>query len=286
MKYIFFGTPRFAEIVLEKLIAAGMPPIAVVCNPDKPVGRKKIITPPPVKARIMNYELGIRNNIKILQPVKITPEVTEEIKSLGADFYIVAAYGKILLLSLLKIPKLGTIGVHPSYLPKFRGSSPIQGAILAGAPKTGVTLYLLDDKVDHGGMLAKSEPIITDGKTYSELEEELAEIAGDTLIDTLPNFEKGRIIPEEQNESEATFTKKFETKNAYIEASELAIAESGNDLEKAKEIYRKILALNPEPGTYTIKNDVRIKLLAAKIVDSSLKLTTIQEAGKTPRFLP
>ncbi len=281
MKYVFFGTPRFASIVLERLIAAGVPPLAVVCNPDMPVGRKQVITPPPTKQVVS--ESG--TDIKILQPVKIDTATIEAIKSLSADFYVVAAYGKILPLDLLKIPPLGTIGVHPSLLPKFRGPSPIQSAIIEGAPETGVSLFLLDDKVDHGPIVAKSEIVIPDSKTYPDLEEELAKAAGDTLVQTLPHFAKGQITPETQDENAATYTKKFETEDAYINPSELGAAESGDDFEKAEEIFRKILALNPEPGTYTIRGGVRIKLLSAKIVDSRLKLTTIQEAGKTPRFL-
>lgn len=281
MKYIFFGTPRFAATVLEKLVAADLPPLAVVCNQDKPVGRKKIITPPPVKKLVIDDAL----KIKVMQPVKIDAGTIEEIKSLGADFYIVAAYGKILPADLLKITPMGVIGVHPSLLPKFRGPSPIQTAILEGAGETGVTLFLLDDKVDHGPVIARSKSVLTETKPYPELEHELAEVAGDLLVNTLHKFTKGEITLEAQNENAATYTKKIETEDAYINPGDLEVAESGEDFETAEKILRKILALNPEPGTYTIRGGVRTKLLAAKIVDSRLKPTTIQDAGKKPRFL-
>ncbi|MCL5224287.1 MAG: methionyl-tRNA formyltransferase, partial [Patescibacteria group bacterium] len=144
MKYVFFGTPRFAAIVLERLIGDGKPPIAIVCNPDKPVGREKVITPPPTKQVILNAAPP-NDQIQILQPAKIDNEFLTQLRSLNADFFVVAAYAKILPDELLKIPPLGVIGTHPSPLPKLRGPSPIQSAIIEGVEKTGVTLYLIDE---------------------------------------------------------------------------------------------------------------------------------------------
>jgi methionyl-tRNA formyltransferase len=284
MRYVFFGTPRFAAIVLEKLIAGGESPIAIVCNPDKPVGRKKIITPPPTKQVILGA--GSSNaEIRIYQPAKIDEEFLGQLRSLKADFFVVAAYAKILPDSLLSIPPLGVIGTHPSILPKFRGASPIQSVIIEGEEKTGVTLYLMDKEVDHGPVIVRSLEIAVDSKGYLELEEELAELAGDLLVHSLPRFARAEIIPEKQIESEATFTKKIKTEDSYIEPTDLSSAEGGKDPERAEKILRKILGMNPEPGTYTLREGKRIKLLGAKIVDSHLKLTTIQEEGKKPRFL-
>jgi methionyl-tRNA formyltransferase len=124
-----------------------------------------------------------------------------------------------------------------------------------------------------------------DSKNYLELEELLAKSAGDLLVDSLPRFLEAEIIPEQQIEEKATFTKKFKTEDSYIEPTDLSSAENGQSSEIAEKILRKILGMNPEPGTYTIRDGKRIKLLEAKIVDSRLKLTTIHEEGKKPRFL-
>jgi len=271
MKYAFFGTPEFAAIILEKLIKAGMPPVLVVCNPDRPMGRKKIITPPPVKTRIMNQELGIRDKIKIIQPEKLEIRNWElEIEKLGGiDFAIVAAYAKIIPKNIIDTLPAKFLGVHPSLLPKYRGATPIQSAILNGEKKTGVTLFLIDEKVDHGQILVNKESRIMNNESSESLHDRLAELGADLLIETLPKFVNGEIKPQTQNEAEATYTKKFETEDAFV------------DLEKDDPdvVMRKINALNPEPGVYTIRDGKRVKILAAELKDGKLKLTRIQEAG-------
>ncbi len=288
--FVFFGTPEFATIVLEKIIKAGFVPKAVVCNPDRPVGRKKIITPPPVKTRIMNYELGIRNKIKILQPEKLDEKFHNSLFMLhnSFDFFIVAAYAKIIPKKILEIPKLGIIGVHPSLLPKYRGASPIQNAILNGDKETGATLYLMDEKLDHGLILAQRILNYELGiMNYGELSKNLAEISGDLLIETLPKFLAGEIKPQIQNEAQATYAKKFTTQDGFIEFSDLEKARSEGG-QIAINIDRKIRALNPEPGTFTLspsKDSLpkRMKILEAELTDENkLKLKTIQYEGKNP----
>lgn len=293
MRYVFFGTPRFAAIILEKLIDAGMPPVALVCNPDKPVGRKQIITPPATKELVISHQsLGI----KIFQLetkkelIKISTQIFQE-----ADFGIVAAYAMIIPKDVIEKPKLGIIGVHPSLLPKYRGPSPIQSAILAGETETGVSLFLMDEQLDHGSILAKRKINIESSSANShELADELAEVSAELLIETLPKFVKGEIAPLSrdihqdvlrglpQDESRATYTRKFTSEDAFVSEEDLAVATSGNSPEKATEIDRKIRALNPEPGVWTIQNGKRVKLLEAKIIDSKLQLTKIQQEGKTP----
>jgi len=269
MTYLFFGTPEFAAIILEKLISAGFLPRAVVCNPDKPVGRKKIITPPPVKQLIAER----KEQIVILQPEKLDSSLKFQVSSLNPDFFVVAAYSKILPKEILNIPKLGSIGVHPSLLPKYRGPTPIQTAILNGETETGVTLYLMDEKVDHGPILAKRElefPI--SNFQFPILLKKLAELGGDLLIETLPKFLRGEIKPLAQNETQATYTKKFTAEDGFV------------DLEKDEPalIERKIRAFNPEPGVWTIKNGKRMKILEAQIIDKRLVLKKIQVEGKKP----
>ena len=279
MKFIFFGTPEFAAIILEKLIQAELMPEAVICNPDKPTGRKQIITPPPVKVLAQKYGLTI------YQP-KDKNELLEIIKKLQPDLAIVAAFGMLFPKEILAVPKYGFINIHPSLLPKYRGPTPIQTAILNGDEKTGVSLFLIDEKMDKGKIIANSKLQIANSDNYESLMRKLAELGADLLIETLPDFVVGKITPLPQNELQATYTKKFSTQDAYIEPKDLEEAqEKGGD--KAVEIDRKIRALNPEPGTFTLilsKGGLkRTKLLEAKIIDGKLKITKIQVEGKKPQ---
>lgn len=283
MKYIFFGTPEFASIILGKLINAGFIPEAVVCNPDKPAGRKKIITPPPIKKVIS--EKGLAKGVEVLQPEKLDNRLITQLFNYKPDFFIVAAYAKILPKEILEIPRLGTIGVHPSLLPKYRGSSPIQSAILNGDEKTGTTLFLINEKMDQGAIMANSEFRIENSElNYEKLHNKLAELSADLLIEILPNIENKIKNAKEQNESEAIYVKKIKTEDGYVNPEDLKIAQDKGG-EKAFLIERKIRAFNPEPGVFTIINFQRIKLLEAKISDNKLKLIKIQKSGKKPNLL-
>jgi methionyl-tRNA formyltransferase len=279
MNYIFFGTPSFSARCLEILLDHGMMPMAVVCNPDRPVGRKHIITPPPVKQLIADRG----SSIPVFQPEKLDAEFQEKLKSFNPDFFVVFAYNKIFRKETLDIPRLGTVGVHPSFLPKYRGSSPFQTALLNGETETGVTLYLLDSGIDSGPILARSEPVaITDTDTFDSLAKKLSDIGGDLLVKILPSFYEGKITPMPQNETDATFTKKFKTEDGFVEPDDLAAAENGN-LEQATYLDRKIRALNPEPGAWTMRDGKRLKLLEAKILNNTLRLTVTQREGEKPK---
>ncbi|PIU98594.1 methionyl-tRNA formyltransferase, partial [Candidatus Wolfebacteria bacterium CG03_land_8_20_14_0_80_40_12] len=190
MNYVFFGTPEFAAIILEKLINVGLLPQAIVCNPDKPVGRKKIVTPPPTKLVIRNQK--IEDRIKILQPEDL--DFKFQILNSKFDFFIVAAYAKILPKGILNIPRLGTIGVHPSLLPKYRGPTPIQTAILNGDEETGASLFLLDEEIDHGKIIS-NEKLEMRNEDYKILSKKLAGLGAELLIKTLPDFMAGKITP-------------------------------------------------------------------------------------------
>ncbi len=272
MNYVFFGSPDFAAVILEKLISAGFVPAAVVCNPDRPVGRKKVLTAPPVKQLITNGKW----QIEIFQPEALSSLISR-LSSLKPDFFVVAAYSKIIPKEILAIPRLGTIGVHPSLLPKYRGATPIQSAILNGDAETGVTLYLTDEKVDHGPILENRKWKIGNS-TYEQLHDALAKLAGELLVETLPKFLKGKIKPAEQNHAEATFTKKFTTEDAYVKPEDLEKAKKEGG-EIAIQIDRKIRALNPEPGTWSVDKGKRIKLLEAEIIDGKLRIKKIQKEG-------
>ncbi len=284
-KYVFFGTPEFAKIILRKLVDAGMLPTALVCNPDRPVGRKKIVTPPPTKLLAQKY------GIKVWQPEKLNGLKIGNWKlEIGeADFAIVAAYAKIIPKEIINIFPRGMIGVHPSLLPKYRGSTPIQAAILNGEEETGVTLYLLDEKADHGPIVSSVKRQVSSNDTYEILLKKLAELGGDLLAETIPKFLAGEITPKPQNDTEATYTKKFATDDAFVGENELNEATTSGNLEKALAIDRKIRALNPEPGVFTLSQSKggpkRVKLLEAEIQNGKLILKKIQEEGGRPRSL-
>ncbi len=285
-KCVFLGTPEFAAIILEKLIKSGLQPQAVVCNPDRPTGREKTITPPPVKMTAQ------KNGLAVLQPEHLG-EIYDYVFDLKPDLMVVAAYAKIIPKKFLEIPRLGTIGVHPSLLPKYRGSSPIQSAILNGEKETGVALFMLDEKMDHGGIIAEAKLPISEKDTNGLLTEKLAGLGGDLLVKTLPEFLSGKLSPKPQDEAEATLTAKIKTEDAFIDSRELigAMEQGGPG---ATEISRQIRAFDPEPGAWTIFekpyriNNVtlweskRIKILEAEISDGKLKIKKIQVAGKNP----
>jgi methionyl-tRNA formyltransferase len=274
MKYVFFGTPRFASIVLGGILDK-MPPLAVVANPDRPAGRKKIMTPPAVKVLLQEE----KSSVELLQPEKLS-EIATRLRELEPDLFVVAAYGKIIPQSILDIPRLGTIGVHPSLLPRHRGATPLQSAILSGDDKTGMTLYLMDSAVDHGPILASKELAIGN-MDYLELEAALASVGSELLLETLPKMLAGEIKPKVQDESMANLVGKFDADDAFVPWAELEQATGGNK-DAALKIWRKIRAFNPEPGAWTLKGDLRIKLLKANIESDALTLREIQRAGKTP----
>jgi len=277
--FVFFGTPRFAEIVLSSLIEKGLIPSLVICNPDRPVGRKKIITPPAVKL------LAEKHGISVAQPESLADY---RLPTTACLFGVLAAYGKVVPKEVIDFFPKGIIGVHPSLLPKYRGATPIQNIILNGDEKTGVTLFLMDEKVDHGRIISNTELPISNKDTYTTLEEKLAKAGAELLVKILPAYLKGKIIPMEQNHTEATSTKKFKTEDAFVPIEDLEMALLGNK-EKAFRIDRMVRALNPKPGAWTLspsadgKSPQRIKLLGSSIAEGKVMLTKIQVEGKKPQ---
>jgi len=281
-KFIFFGSTLFSRIVLEKLVKNNFFPLALVCNSDKPFGRKKIITPPETKKFIL--ENNLENEINIFQPEILDNDFILKLKNLNADFGIVCAYSKILSNEILNIFPKGILGIHPSLLPKYRGASPIQSAILAGEEKSGITIYLLDDKMDHGPVLVQKE-IEIKNLNFEKVYLMLADLAGNLTLETIPLYFDGKIISQKQDESQATYTKKFKLEDGYVDLVDIKSAkESGDKL--AFEIYYKILALNPEPGVWTIKNNKRVKLLEAEIIDNKLIIKKIKIEGEKEKNTP
>jgi len=266
--------------VLLGLLDEGHEPLAVVCNPDRPVGRKKIITPPLVKQLVTSRG----NVVPLLQPEEIDNDFLTQLSKFHADVFVVAAYAKILPQALLDIPTLGVIGVHPSLLPRYRGASPIQSALLASETTTGVTLYEMDSKMDHGPVYISRE-LSVDSGTYCELQDRLAALSSSMVLELFESLSNGSARSSVQNHAEATFTGKFVTEDGYVSPMILdkAVTIGG---EEASMIERKIRALNPEPGVYTFNiKKKRIKLLRAVIENKKLKLIKIQLEGRKPQML-
>ena len=247
MKIVFMGTPEFSAIILKGLCQVEYKPILVVTAPDKPVGRKQIITPPPVKT------LAERYKIPVIQPDKILDSKSQILDS-KPDLIVVAAYGQILPKEILEIPKLGCLNVHPSLLPRWRGPSPIQYAILNGDKKTGVTIMLMDEKIDHGPILSQREIIIDEKETGKTLYEKLTNLGARLLSETIFQLEKGLIKPKSQNEEKATYSKVLVREDGKI-----------NWQNTAEEIERQIRAFDLWPGSFTFWEIMKGKLLRIKI---------------------
>ncbi|MDA3076087.1 methionyl-tRNA formyltransferase [Campylobacter sp. JMF_04 NA10] len=231
MKIVFMGTPEYATTILRALVAK-FEIVGIFCQPDRPVGRKQILTPPSVK-------IWAQENLKsvpIFQPNRLREGDNERIiRELAPEFIVVAAYGQILPEGILEIAPC--INLHASILPKFRGASPIQSAILAGEAQTGVTAMLMDEGLDTGDMLGFARTSC-EGKMASELFSELGELAGELIVKVLQNFTQ--ISPIKQNSALASHCKKILKSDGLVDFS-----------ESASEIYNKFRALTPWPGIYT-----------------------------------
>jgi methionyl-tRNA formyltransferase len=248
MKIVFFGTSEFAVLILDSLLGANFNIEALVTVPDQPMGRNKIITPPPIKR--WNESEGI----PIFQPNTLKDDqFFEQFKSLKPDLAIVAAYGKIIPEKYLSIPKY-FINVHPSLLPKYRGPSPIQSAILNNENQTGITIMQVDKETDHGPIFLQKEVVIRPDETFEELHNQLARDGGELLIEALKNIDS--IKPKEQDHLQATFTKMFERMDSKI-----------NWDKSSQEIYNQIRALNPEPGTWTTWQNQILAIISGKPIE-------------------
>ncbi len=255
-KLIFFGTGSFAEIILD-YIKNEFKNILIITEPDKPAGRKQILTPSLVKVLANKY------NLEIWQPDSIkTPEFIQQIKDQKPDIILIADYGKIIPLDIIKIPQYGSLNIHPSLLPKYRGSSPIQNTILNNDQETGATLMLIDESVDHGPIITNNRIQITNNKiTAEELSKELAELGAKLFIETLPLWISGEIKAIPQDHSMAIFTKKIKKEDGLIDWS-----------LNAEAIDARFRAYQPWPGVYTYWRNQRLKIIKANTLEIDHKL--------------
>ncbi|MCD6259081.1 MAG: methionyl-tRNA formyltransferase [Helicobacteraceae bacterium] len=238
MKIIFMGTPDYAKVILEKLIDTdSLDIVAVYTQPDKPVGRKKILTPPPVKT------LALEHNIEVYQPDRLRDaDVVEELLKIECDYIVVAAYGQILPRPILD--HAPCINLHASILPQYRGASPIQQTLLNGDKKTGVTAMLMEEGLDTGAIIKIETLDVAEEMMAEELFSKLTDIAANLTIDVLQNYDA--YIPRAQDNSQASLCKKISKADGEV------------SFDNAQTLYNKYRAFTPWPGVY-LKSGLKLK---------------------------
>ena len=247
MRVVFMGTPEFAIPSLEHLILNHYQVEAVYTQPDKPAGRGRSLVSPPLKRAALIWKLSV------VQPVSLkSPEVVAQLASFHPDVIVVAAFGQILPQSVLDIPGYGCINIHPSLLPRFRGVSPVAAAILAGDEFTGVSIMLMDRGLDTGPILARAQISISAQDTTGSLTAKLSLIAAQLLLEALPCWLRGELIPQPQNEAEATYSGAISKEAGEIDWHLPAVG-----------IWRRVRAFHPWPGCYTRWRGKQLKIIEA-----------------------
>jgi methionyl-tRNA formyltransferase len=252
-RIVFMGTPAFSLPCLEALLKSERQVIAVVTQPDRPKGRGQVLTPPPVKQAAEHY------GIPVHQPDKLKdPAFLDLLTSWQPDYIIVVAYGKILPPDVLKIPRKGCINVHASLLPKYRGASPVQWAIMNGEKVTGLTTMLMDAGMDTGAILLQTQVRIDPEDTAGVLSDRLAWVGSGLLIKTLDEMEQGRITPVPQAHQEATTIPLLRKEDGLIRWE-----------KDAEGVYNRIRAMDPRPGAYTYYRGEKWGIWKGEIVEKS-----------------
>ena len=252
MKVIFLGTPDFAVASLKSIIESKHQVVAVVTQPDKPVGRKAIITPCKVK------EFALSQGLNVLTYEKISRDGVSDLKNLNADIMVTCAYGQILSSEILNLTKYGVINVHASLLPKYRGSAPIQWSIINGDSKTGVTIMQTALGVDTGDILLQRELEISKTETAGELFDRLSVLGSEMIVTALDLIESGNAKPVKQNESLATHVSMLKKEHGRLDFSKPAI-----------QLYNLIRGLNPWPVAFTFYEGKMLKIYSAELSSES-----------------
>ncbi|WP_100330862.1 methionyl-tRNA formyltransferase [Bacillus xiapuensis] len=241
---VFMGTPDFSVPVLQRLIQEDYHIQAVVTQPDRPVGRKRVMTPPPVKAE------AEKHGILVLQPEKLREsEELRQILAMQPDIIVTAAYGQILPKELLEAPQYGCINVHASLLPELRGGAPIHYAILQGKEKTGITIMYMAEKLDAGDIISQAEVIIEETDHVGSLHDKLSQAGSRLLAETLPKILSGEIDPMKQDDQKATFAANIKREQEKIDWS-----------KNGEDIYNHIRGLHPWPVAYTVLDGKILKV--------------------------
>lgn len=247
-RIVFMGTPAFAVPTLEALHTHGYRVVAVVTNPDRPKGRGKRMEPPPVKkaAQVFGH--------RVLQPADARePALVETLTALSPDVLVVVAYGQILTKAILDIPRLGTINVHASLLPRYRGAAPIQWAIINGEDETGVTTMWMDEGMDTGDILLSARTLIQPEDTAASLHDRLADQGASLLIDTLKRLEAGTLQPTSQDHAKATYAPMLKKQDGRIDWNRSAVA-----------LDAFVRGMYPWPGAFTVLDGKRLAVFRAK----------------------
>ncbi len=252
MKILFMGTPDFAAGALEALIGAGHEIVAVVTQPDKPRGRSRELLPPPAK------QCAMEHHIPVLQPRRIkAPEAIEELRRYPAEVYVVAAFGQILSQEILDIPGYGSLCIHASLLPRYRGASPIQHAIIDGEKVTGITIMQMDAGIDTGDILYKREIPIADTDNYETLGDKLMALGGEAIVEALSLLEQGKLVPEKQEDSLSCYASMIDKEMGRIDFAKSAV-----------ELDRLIRGLTPWPSAFTSCRGRQLKIWRAEAVEA------------------
>ena len=268
---MFMGTPEFAVSSLDALVSAGFRVCAVITQPDKPKGRKMILTPPPVKV------YAAEKGIDVLQPTTLRgDDFAAVLDKYAPNLIVVAAYGKILPQNVLDYPKYGCINVHGSLLPLYRGAAPIQRALMDGMDKTGVTIMKMDNGVDTGDMLLKAETQITDSDDFGTLHDRLAQKGGEALLDALEKLEKGTLRAEKQPDTGSSYAPKITNDDMLLDFS-----------QPCRQVFNRIRGLSPFPLALTTLNGAQLKICASAPSDETTSApdgTVVSADGKRGRF--
>lgn len=248
MKIVFMGTPEFSVPILKMLIK-NYNVVGVATQPDREVGRKKVLTPSPIKQTAMEF------NIPVITPEKLRIEY-EKVLAFKPDIIVTCAYGQILPNEILNYPKYGCINVHASLLPKYRGGAPIQRAIMNGEVKTGITIMYMNEGMDTGDMIEKKELIIENDDNYDEVSKKLSVIGTDLLEDVLPKVIKGKIKRTIQDNEEATYAPIIKREDEKLDFNKTTF-----------EIYNHIRALSTTPGAYAILDKKVVKIYSSRMSD-------------------
>lgn len=265
MNVVFMGTPDFAVPVLDKLIEMQCSVSLVVTQPDRPKGRKKILTAPPVK------EAAIRHGLPVFQPEKIKNEY-KQVQDAAPDIIVTAAFGQILPKEVLEIPKLGAINVHASLLPKYRGGAPIHQSIIDGEKETGITIMYMVEKLDAGDMLMQRAIPIEPEDTTGTMHDKLSSLGAEMIEEIIPQLEEGRVSPEMQNEKEVTFAPNIKKEQEIIDWNKTAL-----------QVHDQVRGLVPWPVAYTEIGESRFKVWETEVSAESTEAapgTVLETNGK------
>ncbi len=265
IKIGFFGTPEYAVTTLEALNKAGFEISFIVTMPDRPQGRKMIMTPPPTKI------WATEHSTKLYQPEKLRDtELVENLKKHNCDVFVVIAYGKIIPDEILNIPKHKSLNIHGSLLPKLRGSCPIETAILTDQKNTGVTIIRMDSEMDHGPIVAMKEVMVEPWPPTAEvLGREIVKVGSELLVSILPDWINGNLKEIEQDHSQATYTKKIEKEDGLIDLN-----------DDPYKNYLKVQAYHGWPSAFFFKDGKRIKITEASFKNGQLIIEKVIPEGK------